>query len=74
MLKRCLFSPIYPLLYKSYNITTSGLTHFSIMDIEKPLQETSHSMPLIEGSFYMNNLPTRLILYPGSFYFSNEKV
>ena len=44
------------------------------MDIEKPLQETSLSQVIIEGTFFMNNLPTRVVLFSDSFYFANEKL
>lgn len=45
------------------------------MEIEKPLIETNHCDALADGHyFYLASLPTRLVLFQDSIYFSNDKV
>lgn len=44
------------------------------MDIEKQLHQTACSDPVVEGQFLLNNLNTRLVIFPDSIYFQNDKL
>lgn len=44
------------------------------MDIEKPLQVTTHADALLSGQFFFNGMLTRLVLFPDSLHFQNDKI